>query len=569
MSTTAGPVTPALGDPRLAAALAHHQAQRMEDASALYGALLNDYPGDPLILHALGLLCHDMGDDDTAAQFLHMAISQAPTLAIAHATLATILRSQGLFDDAVAACQQAISLDSANVPAWTTLGNVLVALKRHPEAIKAFNRAIKLAPKIVHGHCGLGSALFGMADLPAALIAYQKAIRLAPDNAFARRGLGGVLLELGRLDEAEAELRTALSLQIEPHALRDLGVLCYYRGDTATSITCFRHALSLAPDDAELHFHLAAALLRLGQFAEGWAEYEWRRRLPNYPAPSYSQPEWAGESLTGRTILLYGEQGLGDCLQFAALAPAVAARGGRVILAVPAPLRQLFASASGVAEAIALGDTTTFDTHLPLLSVPRILGTRLDEAPPAIPYLHPEPAAMHRWAARLAKIPGLKVGVVWGGNPRREDPAATIADSRRSIRFRQLAPLFDVAGITWISLQKGEPAQQAKPTSLGRSLVDWMGEIDDFAETAALVSGLDLVITVDTSVAHLAGALGKPVWILSRFDGCWRWLGHREDAPWYPTARLFHQPTPGDWKTVVTRVADALRRLAVEPPVRP
>jgi hypothetical protein len=277
-------------------------------------------------------------------------------------------------------------------------------------------------------------------------------------------------------------------------------------------------------------------------------------------ARRFARPPWLGaEELTGKTVLLHAEQGFGDTLQFCRYAALVAARGARVVLRVTRPLAGLLATLDGGTEVISDGDSVpAFDLHCPLMSLPLAFGTTLETIPPPARLL---PPADHvaEWRRRLAALAGPRVGLCWAGDPRRNDPTARATDRRRSITLAHYGPLGGIAGPSFVSLQKGEAAAQTAAPPGGLLVHDWTDELDDFADTAALIEALDLVITVDTAVAHLAGTLGKPVWILSRCDGCWRWLTDRDDSPWYPSARLFRQPAPGDWDAVISRVVAALR----------
>jgi hypothetical protein len=301
-------------------------------------------------------------------------------------------------------------------------------------------------------------------------------------------------------------------------------------------------------------------LLLAGELTEGWAQYEWRWRLKKQlkHVRPFKQPLWAGEETGGRVLLLHAEQGFGDTLQFCRYAPLVAARGHRVILEVQRPLAPLLTDLPGVERVISHGDPLPhFDLHCPMLSVPGILGTTADTIPSAVPYLAAEPAMVARWRERLAALPGKKVGLVWAGNPNMS------ADRRRSIELAQLASLADVPGVSFISLQKGSPALQAIAPPPGLVLHDWTVELSDFAATASLIEALDLVIGVDTSVIHLAGALGKPVWLLNRFDCCWRWLKGCDDSGWYPGLRQFRQSSPGTWAAPIAELQAALGDWAV------
>ena len=300
----------------------------------------------------------------------------------------------------------------------------------------------------------------------------------------------------------------------------------------------------------------------MGRLEEGFREYESRWDVEALGAPTLPQPRWTGQKLHGETVLLYAEQGLGDTLQFCRYAPMVAAAGGRVILVVPKALRRLLTTLDGVAAVLSEEDDVLppFDYQCPLLSLPFAFGTTMATIPAPVPYLSADPLP---WAGFLDELPGLKVGLVWAGRSRTEQPHAVAIDRRRSMRLADMAPLFSVPGCSLVSLQLGPPVTQMQALPAGAVLHDVSGRLNDWGDTAALIAGLDLIIAVDTAVAHLAGALGKPVWMLNRFDSCWRWFLHRDDTPWYPSMRQFRQTRRGDWAVVIERVTDALRTMTV------
>jgi hypothetical protein len=331
-----------------------------------------------------------------------------------------------------------------------------------------------------------------------------------------------------------------------------------------------REALALRPDYKEARANLALALLMQGRLEEAWPAYEarWDVEAMGGPAPVLAQPRWTGQTLNGETVLLYAEQGFGDTLQFCRYTPMVAAAGGRVVLVVPKALRHLMTTLDGVAEVLSEEDDIRIhcDYHCPLLSLPFAFNTSLDTIPATIPYLHADPAPWSETLAGLSRAEvgphRLKVGLVWAGKSRTAQPHAVAIDKRRSMRLTDMAPLFTVPNCTFVSLQLGPPAAQMQALPEGAELHDVSHRLNDWSDTAALVAGLDLVIAVDTAVAHLAGALGKPVWMLNRFDSCWRWFLHRDDTPWYPTMRQFRQTSRGDWKGVIERVKLALTEAA-------
>jgi hypothetical protein len=363
---------------------------------------------------------------------------------------------------------------------------------------------------------------------------YRRARALGVDEARVCNNLALALAELGRLDEAET--------------------------------TC-RDSLTANPDYPEAAVNLGMILLMLGRLEEGWPWYESRWRVE--PLRSRErlplETRWTGAgSVDGKTVLLLAEQGFGDVLQFCRYAPMVAELGATVILAVPAPLTRLMRSLKGVDRVVSQDDALpAFDLHCPLMSLPLAFNTSEDTIPRRVPYLEADPDAIERWRSIISQPPvaGLRIGLVWAGARRQDQPHAAAIDQRRSMRLTQMAPLGMVPDCVFVSLQLGPPAAETQTAPF--PLIDVAGQLIDFAETAALVASLDLIISVDTAVAHVAGALGKPVWLLSRHDACWRWGRDRADTPWYPTMRLFRQTTPGDWPGVMQRVTRALIELRV------
>jgi hypothetical protein len=326
------------------------------------------------------------------------------------------------------------------------------------------------------------------------------------------------------------------------------------------AMPCLERAIGLRPDLAIIHWNRAIALLLEGRLTEGWAEAEWRFAYTPALRRDFPQPAWDGRSdLAGRTILLHAEQGLGDAIQFCRYAPMVAARGGgdRVVLECQPELAALLTTAPGVAQVVRRGDPLPpFELHCPLLSLPHRFGTTLATIPAAVPYLTPDPDKVRAWQSRLAADgPGRKVGLAWAGSPGHAN------DRQRSCRLSDFAPLANVPGVTFYSLQLGPTGEQATNPPPGLRLLDPTADLRNFADTAALVANLDLVISVDTAVVHLAGALAKPTWVLLPFNPDWRWLRDREDSPWYPTMRLFRQSERGNWKSTIERVASELREL--------
>jgi len=590
-------------DRLFAIAISRHHAGDLPGAVSHYRqvAALRPEEGPPLI--NLGLAWQGLGRSDLALGAFRRALCLDPGNSAAWGAQGGAFLDRGQAVLAIPSLGRAVCLDPWDVGAHNNLGNALAAQGRTEAATLAFRRAVVLGPDNPQPYNNLGAALVESGAAAEGLIACVRALLLQPDNAQGENNLGNALMELARSDEAIAAFLRALTLHpgfleaclnlsgalIDQGGCRDAVRVCLraisllpddakaynnlgnaLRGlgalDAAAGV--FRQALLLAPDDAEIHYNASAVLLKLGRLQEGWAEFEWRKRkegsvFRQTPLPG---PEWSGEALDGRTLLLYAEQGYGDVLQFVRYAPLLAAHvEGPVLLRVYPSLVRLLSNLPGVAAVLSSDDPLpAYHCHLPLMSLPQRLGTTMETIPAEVPYLFAAPGAVQHWRDRLAGLPGRKVGLVWAGDPRRHERTTCLMDQRRSLTLAAFDDSLRIDGLHWISLQKGVAAEQARTPPPGTVLVDFMGEIDDFADTAAVVSALDLVVTVDTAVAHLAGALGKPVWILSRFDGCWRWFEARTDSPWYPPARLYRQASWGDWTSVLADLAADLRAMVAE-----
>jgi tetratricopeptide (TPR) repeat protein len=541
---------------------------------------------------------HEAGRLDAAAALYEQAVAVAPDDLPSRANLAITLALLGRHVDASVAFEQALALRPDDPAlrgnlATTALnaGITLLAQGEPRDAVASFRRAIAAAPDQAAAHAGLGEALAHLGALAEAEAALRAALARAPDNARLHYNLAKLLQDLDRLDEAIAACRSAVALQpdlvdagyllgnllrlaIQPqaalaafaaaaanapdHAPTQLGLgsALHDMGRLDDAIAAFRRAQALDPADDEAPRCEGVSLLLQGDLAAGWAKFYSRLR------PDATQ--WQGDELGGRTILLYPEQGLGDTLHFVRYAPLVAARGGRVILQVQRPLLGVMRSLGGVSALMGARQVPPgFDVQASLLSLPWLLGTRLATIPADIPYLAADPAQVARWQAVIgaqggasdgASGGGPRIGVVWAGGPRHW------RDRERSMKVRHLAPLLTIGAARWFSLQVGAAAANLAQLPPAR-VTDLAPRLTDFSETAAAIANLDLVIAVDTSVAHLAGALGKPVWLLLPFAPDFRWLLDRDDSPWYPTMRLFRQPTPGDWAGVIALVAAALAAL--------
>jgi tetratricopeptide (TPR) repeat protein len=441
------------------------------------------------------------------------------------------------------------------------LGLALKGLGRHDAAAQSFRQAVRLRPNWAEAFVNLANALQQMRQFVEAERCSRQALRLNPDLPEALFIHGALLRDLGRFEAAATTLGQAVrrrpALFAGHHnlgmALRDLGRL-------EQAEAAYRAALAIEPDNPVTQLNLGMLHLLAGRLAEGWEGLEYRWKLDGAPPRRLNTPLWDGRPLPDGTLLIWAEQGLGDTLEFCRYVPLAAERARATVLVATPETRRLLTTLHPAVPVIGAEDgVPAHDVQCPIPSLPRAFGTTLDTVPGTTPYLRADPEAAGRWRERLAGLGGLRVGLVWAGN------AGYAYDRFRSVPFAMFTRLLGQPGVSFVSLQKGPPAAELRALPAGARVHDWTDELADMADTAALVDGLDLVISVDTSVVHLTGALGKPVWMLNRFDSEWRWMLGRDDSPWYPTLRQFRQSQPGDWADVFARVAAALAEL-VGPP---
>jgi tetratricopeptide (TPR) repeat protein len=531
---------------------------RHEEALASYDRALALQPDHVDALNNRGITLRGLGRLEASLASHNAALKLRPADPDALVSRGLTLHELDRLDEALASHDRALALQADHVKARVNRGAVLHALGRLDDAMACFERVLRDHPDNVEALTNRGTALHDLARYGEALASHDQAIAVRPDDAVALDNRAVTLHKLQRLEEALASLDQAIAARPDyVPAFSNRGVtLCdLHRFDEA--LASYDRATALRPDYADAHFLKSLTSLVTGDFAQGLPGYEWRHRAPvaRLKPPVRPRPFWRGEGdLAGKTLLLHSEQGFGDSIQFCRYAPLVAARGARVVLEVDPPLCGLMATLAGVAEIIAKGDALPdYDLHCPLPSLPMAFGTRLETIPANAHYLHAADSAVAQWKQRLGTSSGLKIGLAWAGNPNH------VRDRERSMAFDQLAPLLDVDA-TFISLQKQYRPGEVERLAQG-GVRDVSTDLHDFTDTAALISALDLVITVDTGVAHLAGALGKPVWIMVTHAPDWRWLLDRDDSPWYPTARLFRQDASRDWGDVVARVQAALRQL--------
>ncbi len=571
-------------------------AGRHEEAAAAYRRALELRPDYPEAHNNLGISLAQLGQPQAAERAFRAALALRPDYPDALTNLGGVLQGLGRLAEAVAAYERAIALNPATPRA--ALGQALRGLGRSRAALAAYRADLVLRPAdpealnnlaagLADAH-NAGEAPGGRTPTPQDLARHRqarleeaasycaRAIALRPDFQEAYSNLGNILRWLDRPREAEAALRRAIALRpADAGAYNNLGLVLQEldRHDEARAVLDL--AIGLAPEDPEIHYSQAVGLLRQGRLEEGWREYDWRFRIGQAGgslSTFESNPPWRGEPAAGATLLLSPEQGLGDTIQFVRYVPLMLARGLRVVVAAQAPLLRLLRAMPVAAEDRVqvidqIGTYPRYDLHCPMLSLPRAFGTDLATIPGTVPYLAVPPEAEAAWADHpaLSQPEGagrLRIGIAWGGNPRH------VNDLRRSLPLTVLAPLFRLPHLQWFSLQVGERAVElgdVAPELLpAGGIVDLAPMLTDFAETAGVVSRLDLLICADTGVAHLAGALGKPVWVMLPRSPDWRWLATGSRSPWYPTMRLFRQDSACNWAAVVAAVADALAGLIID-----
>jgi len=516
----------------LAKAIEHHRAGRFAQAEQQYRAALALVPRHGDVLHSLGALYLQQGKPEQALPLLQTALQVQP----------------------------------GNPEVLNNLGAALRDAGHEREAITFFHQALAIKPAYAEALNNLGSVLQNTGDFEAALDCYTKALQMRPNLIEARANMGTTLWRMGRNAEAREVLERAL--QMEPGhagAISNLGVILYGSGKTGEALEHFNRALVLSPKRQRALFGKSMALLALGEYREGWNLYEaglghhYLRGVNQFAAVK----PWDGKPAPHKHLLIWHEQGLGDSLQFIRYAELCRQRVSKISVLCQKPLVRLFKSLPFIDDAFDAPQEgrSHFDEHISMMSLPHVFDTVLETVPATVPYLRVDPEIQAKWAPKFAGITGMKIGLVWAGGSHEGVVNAALMDKQRSVGLERMKPWLDLQGARFYSLQKDKPAEQIAALGLVERITDFMGDVTDMADTAAIIQNLDLVIAVDTSVAHLAGGLGKPVWILSRYNADWRWLQNRPTNPWYPTARIFGQPAMGDWDSVIAEVG---RELANE-----
>jgi tetratricopeptide (TPR) repeat protein len=554
------------GETALEQAIQHHREGRLQQAQGAYRALLAADPENADALHLLGVAEFQEGHLEQAAALIERALAHAEGNAAAHSNLGNVRAAQGRLEEAVRSYRKALELQPEFPDALLNLANARSRMGQPQEAAALLESALRLDPGLAEAHCSLGSVLRDLGRREEAEARCRAALALKPGLAQAHCNLGAVLEDAGKSEEAIGCYRRALDLSPAfAEARASLGNALMSVGELREAGEQLREALRLDPALERARFALASWLLMQGDYAAGLPLYEARfaqgalsgmyAGLRGRVAAFQGVARWQGEAPAGRTLLAWSEQGLGDSLMMLRYLPLLKDHGfGGVIAYCDGELERLVRSLPGVDEVItrdAPPPLGRVDLHCPLMSLPLAFGTRLGTIPRRVPYLFPPEALQRAWAARLPAAPVARVGLAWAGGSRYP------RNPQRSLRLAEYAPLLAMRGVRFVSLQQGDAAAQLGES--GADVTDWMRECADLADTAALMCALDLVITVDTAMAHLAGALGRPVWMLNRFESEWRWLFEGEDAPWYPSMRVFRQPAPGRWDAVVARIAGELR----------
>jgi len=550
--------------------IAEFRLGHTKEAESLMEKALGIAPDSPDVLYHYAVMLMAQDKLTAALPLMMRAAALKPDHAQAHRHIGNMLRKTGNLAGAVASFNRALEADPEDggvltgtrkslASAWNEKGILLEEAGCLPEASECYEHALTLDPGHHEFINNLGYNHFLRDHLDTAAALYRAALTVRPDYPEALSNLSVIMRLKGELDEALSYCGQALALSPEhPDSLNNLGNALKDAGRMEEAVAAYRKVLCLLPDSVEVHMNLALALLAQGLFDEGWREFEWRWRSNRFldVFPDFEQPEWEGEDGKGKTLLIHSEQGFGDSLQFCRYTPLARQLGFRVIMAVPPQLERIMQSLDGIHQVVTTRESVPHhDLHIPMMSLPRIFRTTIETIPARLPYLSPDPADLAWWRDRVAYLPQdtLKVGLAWAGRSRACSADYVAMDQQRSIDPELLFPLMQVPGVQYFSLQKeGMGAPDSFP------VIDWMADCHDFADTAALIMNLDLVISVDTAVVHLAGALGRPVWLLNRFNNCWRWLAGRTDSPWYPTLRIFRQKRLGNWHEVIMRVRAAL-----------
>jgi len=541
-------------------ALALHRQGQLGRAEKAYLRVLKVRRDHFDALHLLGMLKHQTGKAGEAFRLITAALAVNPRSADALSNLGLVLHALRRDADALASFDKALALDPDHAEALNNRGTALLAMKRPAEALAAFERLLAKNPRHVEAQVNRANALLELGRVREAIAGYDALLAAAPRHAGAWFNRGTALAGLDRFEEAIAAYDRALAIvpgYAKAHNNRGIALRALNRHREA--LASYAGAIAIQQDFAEARLNQAHALLTLGDLRRGFAEYEWRWKTPgNAPhRRTFPQPLWLGERPPGgKTILIHAEQGLGDTIHFARYATPLARAGARVIVQAAPALAAVLASVEGATSVVASGDRLPrFDLHCPLASLPLACKTDLGGIPADIPYVAAPADRLAKWRERIDGLARPRIALAWSGS------AAHANDRHRSIALSRLAPLLASAGARFVSVQRDVRGGDA-PMLASAPVAHVGDELADFADTAAVLALCDLTISVDSAVAHLAAAMGRPTWILLPFSPDWRWMLEREDSPWYPTSRLFRQPAIGDWQSVIARVKSELAGFA-------
>jgi len=546
----------------LAVAIRNYESRNLRKARQLCQEILKHNPNHPDALNLFGIIAYRNGDNEIAVYYIEKALKHNPDLPEAHYNLGNALNKLGKPMEALDCYREAIRLNHHYAEAYFMIGITLQDLDHIEEAVQCYREAINHNPEFFEAYNNLSAALREQGKLDECLGNALKAVNLQPNNPFALISLGSVYKELDNFQQAKQCFQRAINLK--PDMVKAYTNL----GDTYLAILDFENALyytnkaiEIQPDFIYARWNRAIIFLLTGNFKEGLSEYEWRWKTKDFVKikRNYSQPLWNGSPNTDKTILIWAEQGLGDTIQFIRYAQLVKQRVNKVIVEVQQPLIKLISTCSGIDQVIPMGSNAQkFDIHIPLLSLPGIFNTDLKNIPCHVPYISLPGGHKIDTSLIIKEKDKLKVGIVWAGNPGHKK------DHNRSCPVSHFIELGENADVVLFSLQKGPQGQHLNRYRSECKVVDLSYVLNGFSDTAAVLEKLDLVITVDTAMAHLAGALGKPVWVLLPFYPDWRWMLNRDDSPWYPSMRLFRQSKPGDWGEVFSQITKSLLQITNE-----
>ncbi|MDA8349864.1 MAG: tetratricopeptide repeat protein [Pseudomonadota bacterium] len=533
------------------------ELRRPEEARISFENALTLKPDYAEAHNNLGIALCELKRFAEALASYEKALTLNPNYAEAHNNLGTALRALKRHEDALASYEKALALNPNYADAHNNRGIVLCELKRFAEALASYEKALALNPNYAEAHNNLGTALRALKRYDQALASYEKALALNPNYAEAHNNLGVVLGDLNRPDKSLACYRIALNITPDyADAYYNQGLALYNLSHFESALANYNQAVSINPDYAEAHWNKSLLLLLTGNFSEGWPLYDWRLKRTNADRDfgAFSQPSWRGEfDIRGKRLLIQSEQGLGDVVQFCRYVPKLQALGADTILEVPESLIPLISTLQCSINVVAKGaPLPEFDACCPIMSLPYAFNTTLETIPADVPYLFSNESKVREWRHRLGNKDKLRVGLVWSGSEAHQN------DNDRSIRLDCLLPLI-IASVEWHSLQKLYRAHDIQTLDQHPEIKQHQDLLNDFSDTAALIECLDLVISVDTSVAHVAGAIGKPVWILLHHQPDFRWMLERMDSPWYPTAKLYRKARSEDWQNVINQVLIELR----------